>query len=304
MHPAPSIILFTALSGVGFGLLIWLGLGVPVFSGWSAFWTFGLAYGLSVVGLISSTLHLGHPERALKAFSQWRSSWLSREGVVSVAALLVMAPFAFWRVFLVPGGGEGPEGFEWLRWLGVAGAALSLLTVVCTSMIYAQLKTVPRWNMALVPVLFVLFSITGGALVTAPVAQTVLGTVVMLLVLTVLQWGYWRLGDRRFAAAGHSMETATGLGRIGSVRLLESPHSGTNYLLREMAFQIGRKHQRRLRLIAAVMVGLVPALLLLTVPLWWAGLAALSVHLVGLFASRWLFFAEAEHVVGLYYGKR
>ena len=304
MHPAPSIILFTALSGVGFGLLIWLGLGVPVFSGWSAFWTFGLAYGLSVVGLISSTLHLGHPERALKAFSQWRSSWLSREGVVSVAALLVMAPFAFWRVFLVPGGGEGPEGFEWLRWLGVAGAALSLLTVVCTSMIYAQLKTVPRWNMALVPVLFVLFSITGGALVTAPVAQTVLRTVVMLLVLTVLQWGYWRLGDRRFAAAGHSMETATGLGRIGSVRLLESPHSGTNYLLREMAFQIGRKHQRRLRLIAAVMVGLVPALLLLTVPLWWAGLAALSVHLVGLFASRWLFFAEAEHVVGLYYGKR
>lgn len=304
MHPAPSIILFTALSGVGFGLLIWLGLGVPVVSGWAAFWAFGLAYGLSVVGLISSTLHLGHPERALKAFSQWRSSWLSREGVVSVAALLVMAPFAFWRVFLVPVGGEGQEGFEWLRWLGVAGAALSLLTVVCTSMIYAQLKTVPRWNMALVPVLFVLFSITGGALVTAPVAQTVLGTVVMLLVLTVLQWGYWRLGDRRFAAAGHSMETATGLGRIGSVRLLESPHSGTNYLLREMAFQIGRKHQRRLRLIAAVMVGLVPALLLLTVPLWWAGLAALSVHLVGLFASRWLFFAEAEHVVGLYYGKR
>jgi len=293
--------MFTALSGVGFGLLIWLGLGVPVVSGWAAFWAFGLAYGLSVVGLISSTLHLGHPERALKAFSQWRSSWLSREGVVSVAALLVMAPFAFWRVFLVPGGGEG---LEWLRWLGVAGAALSLLTVVCTSMIYAQLKTVPRWNMALVPVLFVLFSITGGALVTAPVAQTVLGTVVMLLVLTVLQWGYWRLGDRRFAAAGHSMETATGLGRIGSVRLLESPHSGTNYLLREMAFQIGRKHQRRLRLIAAVMVGLVPALLLVTVPLWWAGLAALSVHLVGLFASRWLFFAEAEHVVGLYYGKR
>jgi len=302
MHPAPSIILFTALSGVGFGLLIWLGLGVPAVSGWAAFWAFGLAYGLSVIGLISSTLHLGHPERALKAFSQWRSSWLSREGVVSVAALLVMAPFAFWRVFLVLG--EGLEGFEWLRWLGVAGAGLSLLTVVCTSMIYAQLKTVPRWNMVLVPVLFVLFSITGGALVTAPLAQTVLGTVVMLLVLTVLQWGYWRLGDRRFAAAGHSMETATGLGRIGSVRLLESPHSGTNYLLREMAFQIGRKHQRRLRLIAAVMVGLVPALLLVTVPLWWAGLAALCVHLVGLLASRWLFFAEAEHVVGLYYGKR
>jgi DMSO reductase anchor subunit len=27
-------------------------------------------------------------------------------------------------------------------------------------------------------------------------------------------------------------------------------------------------------------------------------------HTTGTFAQRWLFFAEAEHVVGLYYGKR
>jgi DMSO reductase anchor subunit len=27
-------------------------------------------------------------------------------------------------------------------------------------------------------------------------------------------------------------------------------------------------------------------------------------HLIGAFAARWLFFAQAEHVVGLYYGKR
>lgn len=301
MHPAPSIILFTVLSGMGFGLLIWLGLGVTEVSGWMAFGAFGLGYGLALVGLMASTLHLGHPERALKAFSQWRSSWLSREAVASVAALVVMAPFAFWRVFLVP---SGVEGLEWLRWVGALGGVLSLLTVLCTSMIYAQLKTVPRWNMVLVPVLFCLFSIAGGAVVFAPLAGTHWSTVVMLLVLTALQWGYWRLGDRRFAAAGHSMETATGLGGIGSVRLLESPHSGTNYLLREMAFQVGRKHQRRLRLIASVMVGVVPVLLLVAVPFWWAGLVALSVHLVGLLASRWLFFAEAEHVVGLYYGKR
>ena len=32
-------------------------------------------------------------------------------------------------------------------------------------------------------------------------------------------------------------------------------------------------------------------------------IAVLS-HVIGVFASRWLFFAEAEHVVGLYYGKR
>ena len=252
MHPAPSIILFTSLSGIGFGLLIWLGLGAPYVEGWNAFFAFGLAYGLSVAGLISSTLHLGHPERALKAFTQWRSSWLSREGVVSVAALLIMAPFAFGRVFL---------GVD-LAILGWIGAGLSLLTVLCTSMIYAQLKTVPRWNMALVPPLFMLFSIAGSGILVMQGWSLAL----MLVVLTVLQVAYWLLGDQKFAQAGHTMETATGLGRIGSVRLLESPHSGANYLLKEMAYQIGRKHQRRLRVIALVLVGLVPAGIVFLVP--------------------------------------
>ena len=32
--------------------------------------------------------------------------------------------------------------------------------------------------------------------------------------------------------------------------------------------------------------------------------AAAESHLAGVLASRWLFFAEAEHVVGLYYGRR
>lgn len=290
MHPAPSIILFTSLSGLGFGLLIWLGLGVPDVEGWSAFFAFGLAYGLSIAGLVASTLHLGHPERALKAFSQWRSSWLSREGVVSVGALLVLAPFAFGRVFL---------GID-LAILGWIGAGLSLLTVLCTSMIYAQLKTVPRWNMALVPPLFMLFSIGGSGILV----MESWGLVMMLVVLTVLQVAYWLLGDRKFAQAGHTMETATGLGRIGSVRLLESPHTGTNYLLKEMAYSVGRKHQQRLRVIAVVLVGLVPALVAVVVPDLTGRLVALGLHTVGLLASRWLFFAEAEHVVGLYYGKR
>ena len=38
MHPAPSVILFTTLSGLGFGLLIWLALGFPAVTGWVAVW--------------------------------------------------------------------------------------------------------------------------------------------------------------------------------------------------------------------------------------------------------------------------
>ena len=35
-------------------------------------------------GLLSSVGHLGKPLRAWRAFSQWRSSWLSREGVAAL----------------------------------------------------------------------------------------------------------------------------------------------------------------------------------------------------------------------------
>ena len=74
MHPAPSVILFTTLSGIGFGLLAFLGLGLPLVTGWLAFAFFAVAYLLAVGGLLASTFHLGHPERALKAFSQWQTS--------------------------------------------------------------------------------------------------------------------------------------------------------------------------------------------------------------------------------------
>ncbi|MEM9579738.1 MAG: DmsC/YnfH family molybdoenzyme membrane anchor subunit, partial [Pseudomonadota bacterium] len=100
MHPAPSIILFTTLSGLGFGLLTFLGLGIRDVTGWVAFVYFAIAYLLAVGGLLFSTFHLGHPERAVKAFSQWRSSWLSREGVCAVAALVVMAIYGMGRVFM------------------------------------------------------------------------------------------------------------------------------------------------------------------------------------------------------------
>ena len=152
MHPAPSVIVFTTLSGLGFGLLFFLGLGMPGVTGGVALVFFALAYALAVGGLLASTFHLGHPERAWKAFSQWRSSWLSREGCCAVAALLVMGLYAIGRIFF---------GADW-QFLGGIGAMLSLATVFTTSMIYAQLKTIPRWNMALVPVKFLTFALAGG----------------------------------------------------------------------------------------------------------------------------------------------
>lgn len=290
MHPAPSVIIFSTLSGLGFGLLFWLGIGHPAVTGWVAFVFFAIAYALAVGGLLASTFHLGRPERAAKAFSQWRSSWLSREGVASVAALLVMALHGAGLVFL---------GESWVL-LGWLGAALSLVTVHCTSMIYAQLATVPRWKTPLTPLLFLALSLGGGALL----AGQVTAALVLLPVAGAVQVLWWVRGDKALATSGTDMASATGLGGIGTVRAFEPPHTGTNYLLREFVFHVGRKHAAKLRLIALGMGYVLPVVLLLLPFHHVLALFAVVGHLAGVAASRWLFFAEAEHVVGLYYGKR
>jgi DMSO reductase anchor subunit len=290
MHPAPSVILFSTLSGLGFGLLFWLGFGLPDVTGWVAFVFFAIAYLLAVGGLLASTFHLGHPERAMKAFTQWRTSWLSREGWTSVLTLIVMAIYGAGLVFL---------GVGWTL-PGVVGAVLSLATVFTTSMIYAQLKTVPRWNMPLTPAMFLSISLGGGALLAGQVDWAL-----WLLVLSgVIQVAYWIIGDRAFAASGTDMASATGLGDIGEVRAFEPPHTGNNYLLREMVYVVGRRHGAKLRLISIVAMVVVPVILLLTPFHHLTALLAVVSHLIGVMVSRWLFFAEAEHVVGLYYGKR
>ena len=289
MHPAPSVIVFTTLSGLGFGLLFFLGLGMPDVSGWVAFAFFALAYALAVGGLLASTFHLGHPERALKAFTQWKTSWLSREGWCSVFALIVMGLYAIGVVFLG----------QRFSVLGTTGALLSLTTVFTTSMIYTQLKTIPRWNMNLTPVMFLSFSLAGGALLAGRLRLAL----PLLLIAALVQILYWRQGDRAFAESGTSLGTATGLGARGTVRAFEPPHTGTNYLLREFVYVVGRKHTEKLRVISFVLGFVLPVLFLLIPFNHFIAMLAVLSHLAGVATSRWLFFAQAEHVVGLYYGK-
>ncbi len=291
MNPAPSVILFTTMSGLGFGFMAFLSAGLVGVSGLHAFFLWVAGYALAVGGLLFSTFHLGNPQRALKAFSQWRSSWLSREGWAAVLTLFALAPMALSQWL----------GFDWPRLWGIAAALLCGVTIFTTSMIYAQLKTIPRWNHWITPVMFLTYSLTGGAIFASqrPVIMISLGA------LAVVQAMAWSMGDKRFAALGASMGSATGLGALGEIRVFEQPHTSPNYLMREMIYVVARKHAEKLRVIALMLAVLVPLMLLTFGPRGPASLmAALVVHFIGALSSRWLFFAEAEHVVGLYYGKR
>src|SRR5687768_11447889 len=142
MHPALSVILFTVTSGACFGMLALLGLGAALQphapTPAAVIAEFAIAFALTVFGLLSSTFHLGRPERAWRAFSQWRSSWLSREGVLSVATFAPALVLA-WG-WIIEGRADGIYALAALTTVILAAA-----TVFCTAMIYASLKPIRAW---------------------------------------------------------------------------------------------------------------------------------------------------------------
>ncbi len=290
MKPAASVIAFTTLSGAGFGLIAFLALGLPAVTGWSAFGLWFLAYALAVGGLASSVLHLARPSRARHALSQWSSSWLSREGLAAIAALVAAAPLAIGEIFL---------SRQWLG-LGLLVAALCVLTVLSTGMIYAQLRAVPRWNMAFTPLLYLMQALAGGALL----AGQGWTAAALLLGLGAVQLWTWRRGDMRYAELGATLASATGQPEAAQMRLFERSHTARDWVMDEMAGRIGRKHRETLRILGFVLLSPAPAIVVALAPASLAATAlAVLLHLIGALACRWLFFAEAEHVVGLYYGR-
>lgn len=308
MHPSFSVIFFTTASGAGYGLLALLGvlapLGIVPQDPLFAIVALGLALGGVSAGLVSSTFHLGHPERALRAFSQWRSSWLSREGVAAVATYVPAGLFAIAWVFF---GGAS-------MLLGALATLGAIVTVICTAMIYRSLKPIQRWHNSWVMPNYLALALMSGVLWLASLLQLFGAgtasvawlTILAITLAAVLKLGYWRFIDTSSSIS--TAESATGLGALGKVRLFEAPHTSENYLLKEMGFQIARKHAAKLRRISFLLAFALPFLLSFVPVLvagWPATLAALiaaPLATLGVLIERWLFFAEARHAVTLYYG--
>ena len=148
--------------------------------------------------------------------------------------------------------------------------------------------------------LFALMLAMSGSQRTGAMLPT-LAIVTALLV--ALKWLYWHDTDRiglpgsRAAAIGLPEREAT---------VFERPHTDTNYVTREMAFQVARSHARWLRIGASALVlgGPLLAWLLLAAGIGspaFALAAAAAFLLAGAFIERWLFFAQARHMVSLYY---
>lgn len=311
MHPAYSVILFTTASGAGYGLLVWLSLcglfGLVPTERWLGLAGFGLAFGLITAGLLSSTAHLGRPERAWRAFSQWRTSWLSREGVMAVATYVPAGITGLGWVFL-----ESIDGP--LEAAALLSAVCAVVTLYTTGMIYASLRTIRQWYQPLTAPIYVALGLASGAVLfdlllraldmAEPWADWL--AAVTLAIAAAMKWAYWMRVDGEPRV--YTAEAALGLGHLGKVRPLEPPHTQPNFVMREMGYRVARKHAMKLRNLALLLgFGAPFAILLLTssastAPAIAAAVLATLSMAAGIVTERWLFFAEAEHVSMLYYG--
>lgn len=289
MHPAPSIILFTVLSGFGFGLISIVGLlqflsqisvvNIIIFS------LIGLFF--STVGLISSFFHLANKKNAIKSMSQWQTSWLSREAISSIFCLSIVVGNIGW-VFVQN---------RYINEVGIILFLLSLFTIFTTSMIYAQLKTVPSWNNILTPALFIFAALAGGSILLMDNASLVL-----LLIFGVFQVLFWYIADQSFIYKETSVGTALGFSKNEDIRAFDVAHTNRNYLLNEMVYKVARKHAIKIRYISFFAAFVFPMSLTLVFPgNFSVSVLIIASHLVGIYFSRWLFFAEAKHSVSFYY---
>lgn len=296
MNPALSVIFFSTLSGAGYGLWFWWAsslLGHDRDFGIKDYVTLTIGGLFVVTGLLSSTLHLGRKERAWRAFSQWRSSWLSREGVFAVLCFIPAGLLVFF-----PAHGTAQKT------LAIALMILSMATVFCTAKIYHCLKTVPAWQHTSVLPIYLLTSIYTGGLWLASIYAIWTFAPVLALFALILLWlmgRYWKNNDMPLSITRSS---ALGLLEQRTINVFEDPHTEANYITKEMVHVLARKHSEQLRKFCGIFGFIVPLIACLLAwilhqPLLYS-VAAIS-GMCGVFIGRWLFFAEAKHVVSLYY---
>jgi len=308
MRPVFSVMLFTVLSGAGLGLFALLALVQAAGSGVALTPAVNLAGGMLALalvsaGLLSSTFHLANPKNAWRAVTRLRTSWLSREGVLALLFFPV---------------GVGYLAAVYLNWpaalqttLGLAGALLAWATLFSTGMIYACLKTIPQWHDRLVPAAYLANGHLSGALLLLALAaldQKALPAYVALVLICLaataaIKGAYYR----KFSPARtgvHALPSAIGM-TAARAKLLDAGHTHGTFLTQEFIFRFGREQATLLRALFFVLSLLLPTVVVgagVRDPLA-LGLTAL-LCLGGLLIERWLFFAEAQHVVRLYHGQQ
>jgi len=322
MHPAFSVIFLTTLIGVGQGLFLAL-YTTQLYSlfrflpkeNLGQFYAVGslLAVVFLIGGLFASFFHLGHPERAWRSASKWRTSWLSREVIVLpvtmfLIALYGLAHYMEWTqaIFTLPGGTQ----IDPTLIIGFLATGAAFMLFVCTAMIYASLKFLQEWNSPLTIINFILLGGASGftfatalsAWMGADLSGFFAGWAIVITVLGLISRSLSLSRNNRLRHKS-SLKTAIGV-RHPKMEQKAQGAMGGSFNTREFFHGKTTTFLKSIKRIFLVFAFIVPATLLIIsfwTSLYWIPFVAFMVQYLGLLAERWYFFAEAKHPQNLYY---
>jgi DMSO reductase anchor subunit len=321
MHPAFSVIFLTTLIGAAQGLFLAL-FTAQTYAAFKllpqpdahAFYGQGslLALLLLLAGLVASFFHLGHPERAWRTATKWRTSWLSREVIVlpafmGVVFLYGLAHWLDWHPLLTTLPGDLP--LDPTAILGVAGTVLAFALFVCTAMIYACLKFLAEWHSPLTVANYILLGGASGfslaaafaAFTAPPLVSFLAGWAVIITLLGLISRGASLYRNARLKPKS-TLQTAIGVKHPRIVQKTQG-FMGGSFNTREFFHRQPVAVLRGVKWFFLLAAFPLPLLLLVAGMQGAAGvlLAAFVVQYAGLLAERWFFFAQANHPQNLYY---
>lgn len=322
MKPPFSVIFLTTLIGVGQGMFLALIFGqsytllehIPLESG--EFYAIGSLISLVFLigGLIASVFHLGRPERAWRAATQWRTSWLSREVIALPLFMGFVILYGVLHYFginpTIFGTAAIPEAGLTIV-IGIIGIISCFALFVCTGMIYACLKFLQEWHTPLTVVNYTLFGMASGFVLAAAYAQyqqsPLLGFMtvwaIMLTMVAFITRSASLIRNHRIKRKS-TLKSAIGV-RHAQIQQKAQGSMGGSFNTREFFHGKKASFLKSIKWIFMVLVFLIPLILLAMamanqqVALFF--ILAFVVQFIGLLAERWFFFAQAQHPQNLYY---
>jgi DMSO reductase anchor subunit len=307
MRPQLSIILFTTLAGMAQGLLFFIALlniEAPVLSApFIAILALPVSFVLLTLGLVASFFHLGHPERAWRAATMWRTSWLSRE-VIALPAVMALTAITFFFVIsgMVP------------AWLWAALLIGTLALWICTAKIYQCIRFIQEWSHPSTLSNFMLLGLTSGGLLlefllmlwndpSVPLGMGLISGANFILLFLALNLKLWIWRRNQQLKPKSNLASATGI-KGNNIRQTSMGFMGGSFNTREFFHHQTDRAISNIRKIILLMAYIGPMILLafsMNSPSVAQIAFALFIHYIGLLAERWMFFAEANHPQNLYY---
>ena len=313
MHPAFSVIFFTVVSGAGYALISllclfnFLNFGMLIDK--NTFFIIAITSAvLFTMGLISSTFHLANPKNAWRAFMRFKTSWLAREGLLAILFYPILALYLYFIYIDMQ-----INNFMLMQYYSFLIFTISTVIIYCTGMIYACLKTIPQWNTIWTPINYITIGFALAALIfffilnlngydTSSYENYILSMIAFSLVTKLIYYFVIRLPKYNIADATNAAVKL----KSTNVRLLDVGHTGGTFLTDEFGYKVAERKLFRIKILSIFSGFIIPFFLIYTYSFIYENIAlcslAIFLSFIGMISERWLFFAQAKHVVNLYHG--